>query len=538
MKLFTAETLMTPGDCLEGLWKRVPGYARWAFFSAVILGLATHLFMFTNKFINHDDLDQMFQIHYGAASGRWLLPAAARLDGEFSVPWLIGVLGVLCLAGAACLTVSLLRIRTPLGCVLTAGLMVSFPVVASTFAYMFTADMYFLSLLLAAFGAWAAVRWGWRGSAGGVLAITLSLGLYQAYFPVAAVLMVGALLFEVLDGEKSCKALFLKGLRLVGTLAAGLAAYLVVVRLTTRESGLVDYQGLDHMGLPPLERLPELIGQAYGKYVTVFLGNEPDWTFGVLRFVLPVSALGGAALLALVLRRRRLGADRTTLAVVLAVLYPLAGNLIFLLAYDGTIHDLMIYGLIYVPILLIALVEYAQTALQKQGELIAHRLVSWIVALTLAPVAWGYAITDNNMYLRAELAMRQCEAYSNRLLERIEACEGFEAWRGVILVGSNVWTWDLNVTPALDSVDTSGIMNLSGLRTTYSYGLFLRNFLGFPAPVYCGDSEEAKAAAELEEVKKMPLYPSAGSVRLVRYEPTGKDVIVVKLAEPEKDPPA
>lgn len=532
MKLFTAGTLMTPGDCLESLWKRVPGHARWAFFSALILGLATHLFMFTNKFINHDDLDQMFQIHYGTASGRWLLPAAARLDGEFSVPWLIGVLGVLCLAGTACLTVSLLRIRTPLGCVLTAGLMVSFPVVASTFAYMFTADIYFLSLLLAALGAWAAVRGGWWGSAAGALAITLSLGLYQAYFPVAAVLMVGALLFEVLDGEKTCKELFLKGLRLVGILAAGLAAYLVMVRVTTRETGLVDYQGLDHMGLPPLERIPELIGKAYGKYVAVFLGNEQDWNFGVLKYVLPVSALGGAVLLVLVLWRRRLGAARTALAAALAVIYPLAGNLIFLLAYDGTIHDLMIYGLIYAPILLIALVEYARPALQKQGDLIAHTAVSWIVVLSLAPTAWGYAITDNNTYLKAELSMRQCEAYSNRLLERIESCEGFEAWRGVILVGSDEWTWDLNVTPELDSVDTSGIMNLSGLRTMYSYGLFLRNFLGFPAPVYYGGSEEAKAAAELEEVKKMPLYPSEGSVKLVHYEPTDKDVIVVKLAEP------
>lgn len=533
MKRLTAGALPTPGDCLEGLWKRVPGYDRWAFFSAVILGLGTHLFMFTNKFLNHDDLDQMFRISYGTASGRWLLPAAARLDGEFSVPWLIGVLGILCLAGAACLTVSLLRIRSPLGCVLTAGLMVSFPVVSSTYAYMFTADMYFLSVLLAALGAWAAVRGGWWGSAAGAVSITLSLGLYQAYFPVAAVLMVGALLFEALDGEKSFKELFCKGLRLLGTLAAGLVAYLVVVRVTTREMGLVDYQGLDHMGLPPLGRIPELIGQAYGKYFAVFLQNEQDWTFGVLKYVLPFSALGAAALLILVLRRRRLGAARTALAAALAVIYPLAGNLIFLLAYDGTVHDLMIYGMIYLPILLIALVEYARPALQAQWELIAHTAVSWVVVLSLAATAWGYVITDNNMYLRAELSMHQCEAYSNRLLERIESCEGFESWRGVVLVGSDVWTWDLNVTPALDTVNTSGIMNLSGLRTTYSYGLFLRNFLGFPAPVYWGDSDEAKTLEETREVRDMPVYPKEGSVKLVHYEPTDKDVIVVKLAEPQ-----
>lgn len=531
MRLLTAGALKTPGECLTGLWGRVPRYVRQTFFAAVILGLGTHMFMFTNKIINHDDLDRLFQLDYGTASGRWLLPAVANLDGAFSVPWLIGVLGILCLAVTACLTVSLLRIRGCLGCVLTAGLMVSFPVVASTYAYMFTADLYFLGLMLAALGAWAAVRGNWWGSAVGVVAITLSLGLYQAYFPVSAVLMVGALLFETLDGKKSIQRLLPEGLRLVGTLAAALAAYLIVVRITTGEAGLVDYQGLDHMGLPPLEKLPELIGMAYEKYVTVFLENEQNWNFMFLSNVLRAAALGGVVLLALVLWRRRLGAARTALAVVLTVLYPLAGNLIYLMAYDGYVHDLMVYGLIYVPLLLIALAEYAQPVLEGQGERIAHRLVSWLVVLALAPTAWSYAITDNNHYLKAELSIRQCEAYSNRLMGRIESCEGYEPHMGVVLVGSNLETWDLHVTPELDAWYSNGFTDFAALRTTYTYEVFLSTFLAFPAPIFAGTTPEAVELAATEEVQKMPLYPQTGSVKLLHYESQDRDVIVVKLAE-------
>ncbi|MDE6591162.1 MAG: glucosyltransferase domain-containing protein, partial [Oscillospiraceae bacterium] len=155
----------TPEECFSDLWKRIPKHIRLSFAAAVALGLATHLYAFTNKLTNHDDLDQMFYAGYGAASGRWLLPSILRLDGDFSIPWLIGLIGILCLAGTVCLTVSLLRIRHPLGCVVTAAVMVSYPTVASTFAYMFTSSGYFFGLLLAVFGAYAAVRWGWPGSA-------------------------------------------------------------------------------------------------------------------------------------------------------------------------------------------------------------------------------------------------------------------------------------------------------------------------------------------------------------------------------------
>ena len=54
---------------------------------------------------------------------------------------------------------------------------------------------------LAVMAAFAACRGGWPGSAAGVLLLTLSLGIYQAYLPAAAVLMAGSLLLETLDED-------------------------------------------------------------------------------------------------------------------------------------------------------------------------------------------------------------------------------------------------------------------------------------------------------------------------------------------------
>ena len=535
MRLFESVLLKTPGACLEELWRRVPGYIRWTFFAAVILGLGTHLYVFTNKFANVDDLRYLFLSDYGAASGRWLLPFAAGLDGDLSFPWLIGLLGVLCLAGTACLSTSLLRIRSALGCILAAALVVTFPGSADTFCFMFTADTYFLSMLLAALGAYAAVRWGWWGSAAGALAIALSLGIYQAYLPVAAVLMVGALLFEVLDGEKTGRQLFLKGLRLVGTLAAGLAVYMLVVQVTTG-GYLTGYMGLDSMGKISLRELPGMILSAYKGYFRMFIRDDLELHAGLWWVALVLVGLGSCSAGVALLWKRKLGPARTALALLLALLYPLAGDLIFVMGVKGTMHTRMLYGIVYILLLPIGLTEYSAADLGRGRRGILHRGMSWVVAGTMLAAAWNYAIVDNSAYLKADLVTRQCEAYSNRMLGRIESCPGYGPWVEVVLVGSEQWSEDLNTMPQLEDIHIYSAMNLPSLRTAYSYDYFLRCFLGFPAPVYLGSSPEAQELAATEEVREMPLYPQEGSVKMVHCESKDTDTIVVKLGEMTEAP--
>lgn len=498
------------------LWQRVPGYIRLTYIAALVLGLLTHLYMFTNKFTNHDDLSQMFFADYGKASGRWLLPTVLELDGNFSMPWLIGMLSILCLAGVPCFVVALLRIRQPLGCVVTAALLVTFPTVTATFGFMFSADAYFFSLLLAVFGAYLSVRWGWKGSLLGAVAITLSLGVYQAYLPVAAVLMVGALLFETLDGEASLRALLWKGVRLAATLAVALLAYLVVVRFTTRDTGLTDYEGISDMGKLSLGELPQLVVLSYKKYGAFFLRDRWHCHASYLPYVLLLTALVTVVLGVLLLLRRRIGTGRTLLALFLVGIYPLAGGLIYVMVPKGFVHIHMMYGLVFLLIAPIALMEYSRPVLQEGSKTrVFHVMGSWVILLTMALTAYSYGITDNNAYLKADLGMRQCEAYSNRLLARVESAEGYEPGMPVVLVGSTQREAALSPTPELDASDLVGIFNMGDLRTFYTYGHFLRYYLGFSQPVYAGNSELARSLADTARVQAMPLYPLAGSVQVM-----------------------
>ena len=128
---------VTPDVVVKRCWQKLPAYIRWTFVAAVIMGFVAHLFVFTNDLINHDDIYHLFQCVYGAQSGRWFLPTVLQWDGSYSLPWLIGVLSILCLAVTACFTVNLLRIRGRLGILVTVTLLVAYPTVAATFSYMF-----------------------------------------------------------------------------------------------------------------------------------------------------------------------------------------------------------------------------------------------------------------------------------------------------------------------------------------------------------------------------------------------------------------
>ena len=121
----------------------------------------------------------------------------------------------------------------------------------------------------------------------------------------------------------------------------------------------------------------------------------------------------------------------------------------------------------------------------------------------------------NSVYLKIDLSMRQCTAYSNRLLEKVESCDGYEQGMSLVLVGSQVRDDALNATPQLDDVKLIGVYDMPGFRTTYTYGHFLRYYLGFPSEVYTGKTETAAALAASETVQAMPVYPQSGSIQII-----------------------
>ncbi|MEE0434886.1 MAG: glucosyltransferase domain-containing protein [Peptococcaceae bacterium] len=511
-------TIPMPEEAAKRLSAHLSAPIRWTFLATLILGLVTHLYMLVNKLPNHDDIFYLFQCDYGTLSGRWFLPFVMQWDGAFSMPWLIGVLSLLCLAGTACLSVSLLRIRKPLACVVTAALLVAFPAVTSTFTYMFTADAYFFALFLAAFSAYAVVRFPVMGLPLGAVSLILSMGIYQSYFPVAAVLMVGTLLFDCLEGQLSFLRIVLRGIKMVFTLGISIVVYIAAAHLTTQETGLSDYMGISSMGSVSLEQLPMLIRQCYETYRDYFWSNPYGWYFDFLPVLLQIAAVAAVALLLLLLIRRRVGVLRGLLAVVLAVLYPLAGNLIYIMVAGGHTHFLMIYGAVYALVLPVALTSFAAEHVADMGKLRCwlQALLSWLLLGTMALTAYSYMVADNKAYLKAEISLEQLSAYSNRLVAAIQSSEGYTPETPVLLIGNAVADATLVTPEELSDVFMTGIFGAATYRSEYSYNDYLNRFLALPNTVYLdNDNQDDLNRIRVDVATWMPTYPQAGSIQLV-----------------------
>ena len=84
---------------------------------------------------NHDGLSSMYFDQNMITSGRWFLSVACGFSSYFTIPWIIGLIGLLWLALTAVALTELLELCRPVGNHWQrADCWFSFPALASTFA--------------------------------------------------------------------------------------------------------------------------------------------------------------------------------------------------------------------------------------------------------------------------------------------------------------------------------------------------------------------------------------------------------------------
>ena len=141
--------MKTPWDFFQSSRTKIKNTWKIAFLSAFVLGILIHLPVMLSDIPNHDGLSSMYFNQNMITSGRWFLSVACGFSSYFTIPWIIGLIGLLWLALTAVALTELLELADPLVIMAVSGLLVSFPALASTFAYVFTMDGYMMALFLA-----------------------------------------------------------------------------------------------------------------------------------------------------------------------------------------------------------------------------------------------------------------------------------------------------------------------------------------------------------------------------------------------------
>ena len=521
---------------LSRLWARIPKNMRIAFFSAFFTGLLVHLYMLTNKFPNHDEILLTFQNTDLETSGRWFLGVLSAFSSSFSLPWVNGLISIAALSVSSALIVSFFHLEKPLQAFLVSFALVSFPVVGNTFAYMYTADGYFLGFMLAVIGVFVLDRFRFGFLLSAVL-FTLSLGTYQAYICFAIALMAMKLIEILLVGSRTNRALGSILLRYAASLVISAVLYLVITKgiLWLTNQQMTEYIGLREMDRFQLALVPRRLYLTYYQffnYLLVKSGQNGGAWLPVAHLICGlVTAFGLIRLLVKGPKRTRL---QTALLVVMLGLIPLWFNSIYL-TNAAYVHDMMIYGICCLYLLAVLtwslsdalLPDEQEPAIVKVKRKSLNALVSWVVLFTVLFSSLSWSVYTNQGYFILQTKYENLYALCERIVNRIEEDPLYKVGMPIAVLGTPEQNY-----PATKSDEYKALGFAVGFGSDYDYE-YLRSDLHFKefVRIYLGvsfahlDSATVVALKDTEAFKQMPSFPYNGCLAMI------DGTLVVKMGD-------
>ena len=510
-------------DVVRDVYLRISSRFKIAFLSAVLFGLIAHMYMFTNKLPNFDDLVNFNTFGTTFRNGRWFLwivgAAAYHLEFVFSLPWMNGLLTLAQLAASAGLIADLLHLKGKLANMLLGAALVVFPSWTTTFFYMFTAPYYGLAVLLAVLSVYVIVRYK-RGLPVSVILMACSLGIYQAYLPFIATLYV-VLLFSMLYENYSYADILKKSLYYLFGFIISVICYFVVMKLSLFITGqqLSTYKGISSMGQISFSRVPEFIGIVANNFFGVFLNNNLEISYNfitkVMYFVLFI--VSGILILDIIIKNAKKKEYLKAIeSVVLTVVFIVAINLIYIMCEEG-IYSLMYYS--YAFMLIFPLVLIDRTVLGQRNWFTTG--LEYSTMLLLCAGIFSYCHFANAQYLSMALGYEQSHSYCTTLITQMKNMEGYRDDMTVVLAGEDIADDSLYRNEVMRPFTISGKDNVL-IDDAYGRPEFLRLYCGFDAKYMAADELSEKSQSE---IAKMPVYPNEGSIQII------EGVMVIKLMD-------
>lgn len=471
--------------------------------------------MFTNKLPNHDDIGQTFDKMIRISSGRWFLHFPAAISSSYSMPWLNGILSILYISISSALVVKILDIKKSVNCFIIGSIMVTIPIVGSTFSYMNSADPYFFALLLSTLGVFMLTKYkyGWIFS---IIFLILGMGTYQAYFGFAAGILVIKLILDILrdDEEFLVKKTIIKSFNYCLTLIVSIIGYVKISKFLAN-GNLTDYKGIDTMGSIPFKEIPGAILNAYKQFFDFFFRNSYNYHFTFMRYFFFLCLIISIFYAINAIKKRKRSVFELIMIATLFIIFPLAANIIYVMSWKGGVHILMIYGIISTFILIISLfeIENKNDGIKNKALHYIQIISSYVVISTFILAIYNNIYTTNREYFKMHLVYENGYAYTNRLLNRIESIKGYNSDYNIFFVGMpNSKTY----LPSPNSVmerDAKMMGIINSIPETWTYRLFPNYYMGFNSSITAiKSSEEFKDFKYKEVTTNMENYPNDNSI--------------------------
>ena len=530
--------------------------------ATVIWYLFAHGYRFSNNMYSHDALLEICQNDsaWQIALGRFVHPVLIFLRGNLCSPWLICICAMVWICLGSCLLVQMLKLRRCGSIIIITGVMVCNPALISTnAAFLQCVDFYGLALFLSILGVWLCRGKGWRRRICGVAALTLAMGIYQAYICVSIVLVMILLLRESQENTE-WRVVFKRALFYGGMLLLSAVLYYLIWKLFLLAFGFEaadSYNGMASLGDYSDISVVSLLALVYRKVLQYFWNPDTFVTMTfrgitlsvVWKYILRCANIAVLAGLlwnvAAINRKRKTGLWQRLFQAGILLLLPAGMNFVCIMS-KGMVHTLMVYAFVLLYVLAVALAEagccreveadekgslrggqenrqktVSGTGIAREGSFLGKTGSAWKQVIVWAPVLcviWSNAVYANQTYLKKELQERALTSMMTRIVAQIEGTEGYIP--GVTPVA---FSGTFENSPYLQQIAGFEELRPYGMGdTTLTYVGTDYAFLQYEVSVLMNYT---RIAATEPEVMSMPTYPEQGSIGYVG------DILVIKISD-------
>lgn len=504
-------------NMIQNLNQRISKKFKVAFVAAFVMGIIAHVYMFTNKLPNYDDLRTLDGFGATFKLGRWFLwfmgAIAWHLDFVFSLPWMNGLITLLFVALSAGFMAELLKIKSNIGNVLLGAALIVFPNWTSSFFFMFTVPYYAVAVFMMVLGVYLCVNYKWGGICSIVL-MACSMGIYQAYLPFAATLYVVLLLMRLFDEEEVVQVIKSAVYWFINIIF-GVVLYFIITKLSLLITGqeLTQTKGIDTMGQFDVARFSEIMRMIFRNITGVFCGNDLEISYNyvtkLMYLLLFLCSIYGIIRL-LIREFKKKEYLKCAVVFILLFAFEVAINGIYIMCAEG-IYSLMYYSYVFLMLLPLCMLEHSAKWEPNKLSCCMEFMTAFGLMIGIA----GYCHFANAEYLSMELSYEQAKSYCTTLITQIKNVEGYSDELPIAFVGHDIGDKTLYENDVMDVFLFSG--RDVTLVEAYSREYLLRYYCGFD-PEYV-----SKDTIDADKIARMPLYPDAGAIQVI------DGVVVIRL---------
>ncbi|AIY06213.1 hypothetical protein Plano_2248 [Planococcus sp. PAMC 21323] len=506
------EFLVTLKSAIKPQWKT-------AFLTAFITGILCHMFVFTNMLPNHDSLINIHSPQLKGDSGRFFLSPFSGISSYFDLPWINGLLAIFYLALIAVILTELFQFKKTLSVVAVSCLVVTFPTIASTFSYMFTADGYMFGSLLT-IAALLITRKYKYGFIPASILFYIGVGIYQANFPLLLAFILTFLITEIIGRKITSFQIRSYLLRFFALVSIGMTLYVMNFKLyqTLFAGDITSYQGLDSVGQSNASIFEQIkqIHEAFSIFFfRGFITDLPANLFEWLNLAVFLLIAFGFTLL-LIQNRKFISKINAFLAVLMLLLMPLTSYILYFMSADLNYHMLMVLALVSFYILPVVFYEHLSV------PTFSAKIFSWLSVLIVFITIFNFALISNIAYLNMELKYEKSTAFVNRVISRIEQTDNLTPTSKLAIIGRYRLDSTLSTSNIPESIPKmTGPLGDSIVLYPYHYNHIMQNHFGVTYKF--ASEQEYKDITASKEYANMESWPAKNAIRVIN------DILVVKL---------